>query len=158
MSKYLVEESTLTDIADAIREQTGDSEPIQLSSFANAISGISGGSHSYSTDEQEVGTWIDGSPVYEKTFTGTISGNQCVISHGITNLNIVTSFEQTIFNITSGASKKAYYNVWANSTELHCDDASSDNGKTWICTIRYTKASANLLSMNSTESEGSENE
>lgn len=30
----------------------------------------SGGSHNYSTDEQIVSTWIDGKPIYEKTFTG----------------------------------------------------------------------------------------
>lgn len=46
MSKYLVEESTLTDIADAIREQTGDENPIMLSNFASEISSIvGGGSH-----------------------------------------------------------------------------------------------------------------
>ena len=68
MTKYLVEDSTLTDIADAIREQTGDSNPIQLSSFANQIASISGGSsHTYSETEQEVGEWVDGSTVYEKT-------------------------------------------------------------------------------------------
>ena len=68
MSKYLVEEQTLTDIADAIREQTGDENPIMLSNFASEISSIvGGGSHTYSTTEQEVGTWIDGSTIYEKT-------------------------------------------------------------------------------------------
>lgn len=43
MTKYLVEETTLTDIADAIREQTGDENPIQLSSFASQIASIQGG-------------------------------------------------------------------------------------------------------------------
>ena len=31
------------------------------------VSVLSGGGHNYSTDEQIVGTWIDGSTVYEKT-------------------------------------------------------------------------------------------
>ena len=70
MAKYIVEEQTLTDIADAIREQTGDENPIMLSNFANEISSIQGGgSVNYSTTEHEVGTWIDGSTVYEKTFS-----------------------------------------------------------------------------------------
>lgn len=30
---------------------------------------ISGGLHEYSTEEQIVGTWIDGKPIYERVFT-----------------------------------------------------------------------------------------
>ena len=30
--------------------------------------GAGGGGHNYSTQEQVVGTWIDGSTVYEKTY------------------------------------------------------------------------------------------
>ena len=43
MNTYLIKEETLTDIADAIREQTGDDEPIQVSDFASEIENISGG-------------------------------------------------------------------------------------------------------------------
>lgn len=166
MTKYLVDGETLADIADAIREQTGNEDPIQLSNFALQIASIrgdgsvkkytaeltssqygwftfidengeiltkdsknvplyataindgkyyigsfvayestnrylfkiydinnsqshgyegasktltfdlaylessstSGGGHSYSTSEQVVGTWIDGSTIYERTF------------------------------------------------------------------------------------------
>jgi len=32
-----------------------------------------GGGHNYSTTEQVIGTWIDGSTLYEKTFTGSFS-------------------------------------------------------------------------------------
>lgn len=67
MTKYLVEGETLSDIADAIREQTGEADQIPLKEFANKVASISGGKHTYSTTEQEVGEWIDGSTVYEKT-------------------------------------------------------------------------------------------
>ena len=37
--------------------------------YATGIGGEGGGiSHAYSTAEQVVGTWIDGSPIYETTF------------------------------------------------------------------------------------------
>lgn len=36
----------------------------------NKTFGINKKQHQYSTDEQIVGTWIDGKPLYEKTFTG----------------------------------------------------------------------------------------
>ena len=97
MTKYLVEEQTLTDIADAIREQTGDENPIMLSNFASEIGSIQGGgSVNYSTTEHEVGTWIDGSTVYEKTiyYAGGQSG-AIEVSHGITNLDKVISYEGT---------------------------------------------------------------
>ena len=95
MTKYLVEEQTLTDIADAIREQTGDENPIMLSNFASEISSIvGGGSVNYSTTEHEVGTWIDGSTVYEKTiyYAGGQSGSISV-AHGISNIDKVISYE-----------------------------------------------------------------
>ena len=36
--KYVIDESTLTNIADAIRENTGSTEPIAVKDFANKIS------------------------------------------------------------------------------------------------------------------------
>ena len=95
MAEYLVQEETLTDIADAIREQTGDENPIMLSNFASEIASIQGGgSVNYSTTEHEIGTWIDGSTIYEKTVynAGGVSGS-IQIPHGITNLDKVISYE-----------------------------------------------------------------
>lgn len=54
---------------------------------AQAQSGGSG--HNYSTDEQVVGTWIDGKPIYEKTITynGNIDG---ALSHETALLSLTT--------------------------------------------------------------------
>lgn len=41
-----------------------------LAELAEAEQGGGGGSIDYSTDEVEVGTWIDGSKLYKRTFTG----------------------------------------------------------------------------------------
>lgn len=43
--------------------------------------------HNYSLTEQVVGTWIDGTPVYEKTvyYAGGVTGT-VLVPHGITNL------------------------------------------------------------------------
>lgn len=171
MSKYLVEESTLTDIADAIREQTGDENPIMLSNYASAISGISGGSHEYSTDEQEVGTWIDGSPVYEKVIDiGSLPNNTTKnVAHNISNLGLIISAD-FVAKDTSGqyiqmpvtVAQRDYINyqvsVYLTSTNIVIEAGSNRSGYSGYAILRYTKASASLLSMNSTESEGSENE
>ena len=47
-----------------------------------------GGSCHYSTDEQRIGTWVDGSPLYEKTiyYAGGTTG-QINIPHNITNMS-----------------------------------------------------------------------
>ena len=49
-----------------------------------------GTTHHYSTNEQVIGTWIDGKPLYEKTLeiTSLSSGNN-TISHGITNVDAI---------------------------------------------------------------------
>ena len=45
----------------------------------------------YSTDEKVIGTWIDGRPIYQKTLDiGSASGNSN-ISHGISNLDMITN-------------------------------------------------------------------
>lgn len=169
MSKYLVEESTLTDIADAIREQTGDENPIMLSNFASEISSIVGGSHSYSETEQEVGTWIDGSPVYEKVVDlGALPNNTTKnIAHNISNLGLLIS---ATFAATDGngqyfimphvVANRDYIgyqvSVYVTSENVVIEVGSNRSGYSGYAILRYTKASASLL--NSTESEGSENE
>lgn len=41
----------------------------------------------YSTNEQVIGTWIDGKPIYRKVFNvGTITEQKTYITHGIANL------------------------------------------------------------------------
>ena len=43
MAKYVIEDTTLTNMADAIREKTGGTEPITPSNFATEIAGIQSG-------------------------------------------------------------------------------------------------------------------
>ena len=43
MSKYVIDSSTLTSIADAVRAKTGTTDPIKVSDIPTAISNISGG-------------------------------------------------------------------------------------------------------------------
>ena len=45
--KYLIEEATLTGIADAVREKKGTSDLIQVSNLATEISNIQGGGGEY---------------------------------------------------------------------------------------------------------------
>ena len=158
MSKYLIDSETLTDIADAIREQTGDSNPIAVSSMATQISSIvGGGSHSYSETEQEVGTWIDGSTIYEKTII--LQSGVNLTKGSWTSVSAVTlSGDEDTFISTKAflPSHKAWMSFAGKNDsgtfKIFSETAFTIQG----VIIQYTKASASLL--NSTESEGSENE
>jgi hypothetical protein len=105
--------------------------------------GTGDGGHTYSTTEHVVGTWIDGKPIYEK-------------SYPITNTNISTGWNILINNVSdidtfvSGEcvlSDSSYDYSWEGSYHHNGDiaiynflggDISSANG---YVTIRYTKSS-----------------
>ena len=107
------------------------------------------GTLNYSETEHIVGTWIDGSPVYEKTYTGTISGNQTTIS----------TFSEDIIIIggEGGVRKNAgaqmmlgclgTVNDWRSgvhiaSGTLYLFTANEITTGTYYVTIRYIKVSA----------------
>lgn len=151
MTKYLVEGETLTDIADSIREQTGDDSPIMLSDFANQISSISAG-HNYSTTEQTVGTWIDGSMIYEKVIDlGALPNNTTKnVAHGIANLGLVIS---ATFAATDGngqyiimphvVANRDYIpyqvSVYATSANVVIEVGSNRSAYSGFAILRYTK-------------------
>lgn len=62
--------------------------------------------HIYSTDEKEVGKWIDGRSVYEKTFevstTSPLGVNSYSLSHGISNLERVLNYHGSTYWPGSG--------------------------------------------------------
>lgn len=66
MAQYLIQDTTLTSIADAIRNKTGANEPIAVSNMATAIEGISDEGSGGSTTNTEF---------EDALMTGTISGN-----------------------------------------------------------------------------------
>ena len=168
MTKYLVEGETLSDIADAIREQTGEAGQIQLKEFANKVASISGGKHTYSTTEQEVGEWIDGSTVYERTiYIQTISirdgsggtpsqtveqnfvGNNII---SVSGYNIANS--GTLYTIPDGRFRVILdFNKNLNIVAIN---GGSWDGSAYII-IRYTKtAAANLTRSQEPEEEKEE--
>lgn len=170
MTKYLVEGETLTDIADAIREQTGEAGQIQLNEFANKVASISGGKHTYSTTEQEVGEWIDGSPVYEKVIDlGALPNNTTKnVAHNIQNLGLIISAD-FLANDTSGqyiqmpftVARSNYVNyqvsIYLTDTNIVIETGSDRSTYSGFAILRYTKtAAANLTRSQEPEEEKEE--
>jgi hypothetical protein len=111
-------------------------------------SGSSG--HNYSTTEQVVGTWIDGSTVYEKTINvGTITTNTTV-AHGIDNLDTIIDYsgfgkyagtDKTVMPFQNPASGYGFGINTYDGTNLVVAKASSLGSNMSDCyiTLRYTK-------------------
>lgn len=106
----------------------------------------------YSTDEQVVGTWIDGKPIYQKTINcgagPTASGNK-EIPHGITNLGTTVKIEgigiipgnDWIYPVpfSSPTDLSAGITVWANSTNIVLQARQNRSNSNIYITISYTK-------------------
>ena len=97
-----------------------------------------GGSESYSTDEQECGTWVDGSTIYKKTFL--IDSNKestQTIDMNISNLDKIIKYEGGLFgkNNGNGVSSTSYRNLdgyyFSTAQNFYYDgcDVSIKNGK-----------------------------
>lgn len=75
----------------------------------------------YSTEEQKVGKWIDGNPLYRKTlvFNPTVSGEQVECLTGVTNANLMWIDKSNSFLIRESGS-------------IMCGIGDIDNDKYWF--------------------------
>lgn len=106
-----------------------------------------GAGHNYSTTEQIVGTWIDGKPLYEKTYViSDVPRNSWTRFIPLDSTFSVLGYTSRLYGtsegynyVVSGASA-AGIDVcpFAINNELGCYHK-LDNGATWICTVQYTK-------------------
>ena len=113
-------------------------------------------SHTYSTTEQVVGTWIDGKPIYEVTFTQVtqnIASGSMVELADLSSLAIdsVVSITGGVWYETGTASDKRYLSLgdycgieYGDSTgkaygRQSFTSATTSRTWTWNGTIRYTK-------------------
>lgn len=155
----------LSKAVDAATGKTGtqyeyknpDSDVIQkLEELIEAIatSGGGGGSgHNYSTTEHVVGTWIDGKPLYQKSFQITVSTSSYDVN--VSDLNIDTFMfmpEASFKRATSDGNTVAlgYYNdsndkfqayYRRNDKLIRIISVGSAYAGTGYITIQYTKSS-----------------
>ncbi len=107
---------------------------------------LSDSEHTYSEDEQIVGTWIDGSTLYEKTIT-TSNSSVDLTSLGISTLAKIegviqhTNGKVTPISYESGAADWAVPVYDVSSKTLSLVGYGTSQGGTWVLTIRYTKSS-----------------
>lgn len=110
----------------------------------NVPSGVGGTSGEvYSTEETRIGTWIDGKPVYRRTFVGVSEDTNTQIFYGIDTLvNAYGNIKVTAkmgFSIPSllGSDNLCYVVASFNSCTLRT--LGEFSGKNFELTIEYTK-------------------
>ena len=103
----------------------------------------------YSTTEKRIGKWVDGKPIYRKSFSGTTVNNSNVVLGYISDIDNVinaygwaTSNYSNTWGIPSGRTDN-YNNNWRLSTNnnqlaLVFGSYYTNNGK-FTFTIEYTK-------------------
>lgn len=108
----------------------------------------------YSTDEKMIGQWIDGKPVYQKTFSGIFSSNsdETLVTADINlNDNVLIEAKGFLTNDINGVkyligySNTTYYNsgVLLLPGGVRIDTAGSQasvfRGQPYVITLQYTK-------------------
>ena len=110
----------------------------------------------YSTDEQIIGSWIDGKPLYQKTFSGTVSSannisyvsigasvdtfvdGRGVLDNSVPLIGVtsesVSAGVSTFVNSNSAASNKNTFGVYSKP-----ESQSAWVGKSYYLTLCYTK-------------------
>lgn len=72
----------------------------------------------YSIDEKKIGTWINGKPIYQKTFTYTPDlASRCLYQHGISNIDQIINSE-AMLQKTNGRFVPLSM-VYPNATDLN---------------------------------------
>ena len=107
---------------------------------------LSDSEHTYSEDEQIVGTWVDGKTLYEKTIS-TNSSSVNLTSLGINTLVKIDGVIQHTNGKVTPISYESATSDWAvpvydiASKILTLAGYGTSQGGTWVLTIRYTKSS-----------------
>lgn len=142
---------TLTQAEYDALVQAGTVDPDAFYFISDAV--MPAYSHTYSTSEQVVGTWIDGSTLYEKTFNITTpSTGLNSIPHNILNIGDIINIEGTAIR-SNGATQPLGFISSANNygwnvtvydfstTAFSLEVGGQLSLSKVIVTVRYTKAS-----------------
>ena len=109
---------------------------------------ISAGGVDYSTSEQDTGVkWIDGRPIYQKTYTGTTASNQTVIDSDFANEIINSELYVDDTAHTAGQTEGAFpgNTNWGSAVHLSATQGlcimigNACVGGSYRMTIRYVK-------------------
>lgn len=147
--------SALSDLTDVDLTNITDGQILKWddtnSKWINANESGGGSGHTYSTTEQLVGKWTDGSDLFEITIDQTINADTdyTVFASGISFGFLVHSMLEWSSNrwmspsyrslVSTNSSKSCYVDVRSGALYLHNQSSSSVH---WKAVIRYTKTTS----------------
>ena len=134
--------------AHAVEDQTFVNLHTTQKTVEGAINEIadSGSSHAYSTTEQIVGTWTDGSTVYEKVCTGTTVAGSVVLAGSVDKIISMAGHAGTYALPAVQLDNNRKYIIALVGDTTHeaklFTEGSNYEGLTYEVVLRYTKASS----------------
>lgn len=148
-----------------IESTTGDMEMEYITEeYQPLVDLIQSSKHVYSTAEQIVGTWVDGSTIYEKTvyYAGGQSG-AVTFAHGISNFGKLISIEGNCYDnqenmympfprVGPDGNNIGIVSVDSTNVQYAVAGAFATSVVDVYLTIRYTKTTASTRSLNLTKS------
>lgn len=100
----------------------------------------------YSGDEREIGVWIDGKPLYEKSLSPNVTSTSFTVDVSALNIENMVSIEGSIFQTSTNTviipysiSTSDYALCYYNNNYLKFAYAGAYNTTIWKLKIRYTK-------------------
>lgn len=123
-------------------------------SFYLTVYGVKSGSEAsyfqpiiYSTEEREVGVWVDNKPLYEKTIKSTYTkgSSWTTITHNISDIENIVDCEAfvvdqgTMYEVPQYRDSSMYFIVGVNSSVVYYINTWLDSGGDISITLRYTK-------------------
>lgn len=143
--------STLSGLSDVTLSAPTNGQVLKYdgSKWVNGAGGGSSG-HTYSTTEQEIGTWVDGSTLYEKTIDiGELPNNTTKsVAHNISNLSTVvyllgfaSNSSVTLPLPVPHPDNVNAININADATNINIATGRDRRAYSGYVTIRYTKSS-----------------
>lgn len=139
--------STLAGLTDVDIDTPTDGQTILYNSTENKFVNGTVGVH-YSTTEHVIGTWIDGKPLYERTFTnGTTASNftNAAILADLGTGHVIRAFEGIVDNTRAlNAFLDNYSRIYTWITAdgyrvANYATGTAHAGKSCVVTVRYTK-------------------
>ena len=114
MAQYLIEESTLTDIGNAIREKTGKTNAMSPSAMANAIRGINADTNSGSSPSDGTINFISEQIHIDSTTQGnfvTLLSNNSFVSENYNNQNLFVLLTPNNLDAVDGSVYSSAYQL-----------------------------------------------
>lgn len=101
----------------------------------------------YSTEEREIGVWVDNKPLYEKTIKSTYTkgSSWATITHNISDIENIVNCEAfvvdqgTMYEVPQYRNSSMYFIVGVNSSVVYYINTWLDSGGDISITLRYTK-------------------